>query len=148
MIKLKLNRDQLLTLCSFTSPAIYEAKVDLLISSKDFSDLDTLFNLIQIGEMAYKKWLFTNKKKYNISLKYAEAASLLSHTYTLERLLDQVSYEHNVMIIIRQELHQQLTNFQRRFYGQPNRQSLLTGANQSAGGALANTARYIGGGAD
>ena len=148
MVKLKLNREQLYTLCKFTNPVVQEARIIHCIEWQNYSEMDMLFNLIQIGEAVSKKYLFTVKSKYSISLKYAEAASLLSHTYTLEQSLDQLSYEHNVMLILRQELHFQITNFQRRFYGQTNRQNLLTGANQSTGGALTNTARYIGGGAD
>ncbi|PLW90011.1 hypothetical protein [Mucilaginibacter sp.] len=148
MVKLKLNREQLYTLCGFTNPAVHEARANHCIEWQEFTELEMLFNLIQVGEMVSKKYLFTVKHKYNISLKLAEAASLLNYTNVLEQTLDQLSYEHNVMLIIRQALHFQITNFQRRFYGQPNRQNLLTGGYQSAGGALANTARYIGGGAD
>jgi len=140
MVKLKLNREQLYTLCGFTNPAVHEARVNRCIAWQEFNELDMLFNLIQVGEMVSKRYVFTVKPKYNISLKYTEAASLLSYTNELEQTLDQLSYEHNVMLIIRQALHFQITNFQRRFYGQTNRQSLLTGGDQSAGGALKNLA--------
>lgn len=138
MIRLKLNRDQLYSLCGFTNPAIYEAKVDQCIQWQNYTELDALFNIIRIGEMVSKKYIYTLKKKYSISLNYSEAASLHVHTYTLTNGLDPLSYEHNVAIIIRAELHFQLTNYQKRFYGQTNRQNILSAGDQSAGGAVAN----------
>jgi hypothetical protein len=147
MVKLKLNRDQLYALCSFTNPVLHEARINHCIEWQNYTELDMLFNLIQIGEAVSKKYLYTVKSNYKISLKYGEAASLLSHTYTLQQNLDQLSYEYNVMIIIRQDLHQQITNFQRRFYGQTNRSNLLAGGAQSTGGAIENAAKNIGRGA-
>lgn len=140
MIKLKLNRDQLQTLCLFTNPAIYEAKISTRIEWQDLSDLDMLFNIIQIGETCSKKYLYTFKDTYKINLKYTEGASLLKHTYKLAIHFDTVSYEYNFIQILRQELHQQLTNFQRRFYGQTNRQHLIAGADNGAGGTPRITA--------
>ncbi|MEB0299582.1 hypothetical protein QN348_01755 [Mucilaginibacter sp. 5C4] len=134
---MKLNRDQLYTVCGFTNPAIYEAKVDHCIQWQNYADLDALFNIIQIGEMVSKKYLYTFKKKYIISLKYSEAASLHTHTYELTDCLDPLSYEYNVAIMIRAELHFHLTNYQKRFHGQTNRQNLLSAGDQSAGGSLA-----------
>lgn len=69
MVKLKLNRDQLYTLCTFTNPVIQETRVNLCIARQNYSELDMLFNLIQIGEAVSKKYLFTVKKKIQHQLK-------------------------------------------------------------------------------
>lgn len=144
MIKLKLTREQLFVVCGFVNPADLEQKVNHEISWNKFHDLDRLFTLIQIGESLSKKYLFTCKNTYKISLKNAEAAALLSHTCKLEQSLDPLSYEYNVMQVIRQGLHQQVINFQRKYYGRSNGENLAIGGHQNAGGALTNAARYIG----
>ena len=124
MIKLKLNRDQLYVLCIFTNPATYEDKVCKCISIGNFDDLALYFNLIAIGEKVSKQYLFTNKNKNSIRINYAQAASLLNQTYNLEFFYEEASYEWCVIQTIRAELHQQLANFQRKYYGQ---QKLLDG---------------------
>lgn len=141
MIKLKLNRDQLQALCAFTNPMTFEVKVVNAIDFLNYSDLDMLFNIIQIGEKASKKLLYSFKNKYSITLSYSEGSSLLSHVYELKSELEPLSYEHNVALILNTELHRQITNFQRIFYGQSNRQSQLIAGNTSTGGALANLTR-------
>lgn len=143
MIKIKVTRDQLQALCAFTNPAILEAKAGIAIANKNFNDLDTLFNLMKIGEMLSKKWLFTFKSSYKIGFNHAEAASLFKQLTILLWDFDEKSFEYNVLLIVTQDLHNQLTNFQRRFYGQSNRQNLLNGGNQATGGALNNAARQL-----
>jgi hypothetical protein len=83
MIKLKLTRSQLFTLCRFTNPATYEAKVMAAIKFTDFKQLPQLYTIIQIGEAVSKKCLYSIKDKYTVSLKYAEGAALFAHTFSL-----------------------------------------------------------------
>ena len=116
MIKLKLTNEQLFCLCSFTWPAMYEARANHNIQKQNFFYLDFLFNLMQVGEKASKLYLFGNKKTYSISLNYYEAASLMTHTAMLQREI-RGGYNIYVAELIKTALHQQLTNYKTRFYG-------------------------------
>jgi hypothetical protein len=132
MIKLKLTRSQLFTLCRFTNPATYEAKVMAAIKFTDFKQLPQLYTIIQIGEAVSKKCLYSIKDKYTVSLKYAEGAALFAHTFSL--LYEYPgAYEQNMIQILRSETHKQLCNYQKRFYEYPNRQNLNSGGDQQAG---------------
>jgi len=119
MIKLKLTNEQLYALCSFTRPDKFEAKVNFYISKQNFAYLDCLFNVIQIGERVSKAYLFNRNKKHSISLNYSEAASLLALSVTLQKE-NLGGYNQHVNEVIKASLHQQLTNYQTRFYGNPN----------------------------
>ena len=141
MIKLKLNRSQLQALCMFTNPAAYEYKVMLNLTWENLGEVDRLFNIIQIGESATKKWFYSHESKYNIKLKLSEAASLYIHTYALAENYEALSYESNVLLMIRHSLHQQLTNYQRRFYGSENGTGITNGGDQGTHKAPAGSAR-------
>ncbi len=148
MIKLKLNREQLGTLCALTNPSEFEKRAEFYIKIKLINALDTVFNIAQVGEMVAKKYLFSNSKTYQINLKPSEAASLLKLTYDLELLHDPLSYEINLAVIIRTELQNNLTNYQPQFNGHTNTQCLTIGGDSSFRKALTGSARSIGRGTD
>lgn len=132
MIKLKLTRSELTALCLLTNPVSHETKAINLINNSDYSPLDHLFNIIQIGEKLSKMLLYTQKDKYKVSLSYSEAASLFTHTYRINHLVT-VSYEQNVVTMLRTELHQQITNYKRRFNANGNEQTAIAAGNSWTG---------------
>jgi len=117
MIKLKLTREELLFLTNITSPVTIEKTIMDLIRNQRFDELDFYYTMLEIGLLTAKKYLFDAKKAYKIGLKPAQAASLLT---LLCNVYNSPSVTPWMLMLLQSwtaEIHQQLTNYQPKYFG-------------------------------
>jgi hypothetical protein len=127
MIKLKLTKNQLQILCSWTKPAFFEFEGIEFVCVSEFHIAAHSFNLMAIGERATKLYLFGHKEKYSISLTTSEGCSLLEHIKIYAA--HPGTYDGHIAELIKTDLHYQLINYQKRFYGEYKTKELAGAGN-------------------
>jgi hypothetical protein len=118
MIKLKVTREQLHFICNIANPATLEKRIVGIIKNQQFHELDFNFTVLEIGVIASKKYLFDSKKAYKLNLSEAHAATLLILLSAIGANTKTTEWMQFLATKWIGEIHQQLTNYQPKYYGQ------------------------------
>jgi len=115
VIKLKLTRSQLEVLAKIFNPVSAESAVERSTKSFEVLCLASDLLLLEVAEKLVKKFFFALSDKNKLSLTYAQGTAFMIGIIKQERI-EENGYIIPLLQEVKDTLHHQLFNYQRRFY--------------------------------